>query len=150
MTNLGHVVCQCFSLRSRILRWRLDRSRDMFAFRKCVSVRIFTVKPCFSLKSVPVSCYAEANPQWTGSFPRLSMCRWIKSKTNRFQLSSVHRSAVKPTSELTPKKCKMTLKYPFKLIVVKCIFEFFINTAPQASNSSYGREKCLNCNNLRY
>ena len=40
----------------------------------------------------------------------------------------------------------MTLKYSFKLIFVKCIFEFNINTAPQVSNRVYGREKYLNCN----
>ena len=35
----------------------------------------------------------------------------------------------------------MTLKYALKLIFLKCLFEFMINTAPPASNSVYGREK---------
>ena len=33
------------------------------------------------------------------------------------------------------------MKYTLKLIFLKCIFEFMINTAPTASNSVYGREK---------
>ena len=33
------------------------------------------------------------------------------------------------------------MKYAVKLIFLKCIFEFMINTAPPASNSVYGREK---------
>ena len=33
------------------------------------------------------------------------------------------------------------MKYALKLIFLKCIFEFMINTAPTASNSVYGREK---------
>ena len=36
---------------------------------------------------------------------------------------------------------KIALKYALKLIFFKCIFEFMINTAPQASNNVYGREK---------
>ena len=39
------------------------------------------------------------------------------------------------------------LKYAFKLIFLKCIFEFMINTAPTTSNSVHGREKCFKCNN---
>ena len=35
----------------------------------------------------------------------------------------------------------MALKYALKLIFLKFIFEFLINTAPPASNSVYGREK---------
>ena len=35
----------------------------------------------------------------------------------------------------------MALKYALKLIFLKCIFEFMVNTAPPASNSVYGREK---------
>ena len=42
----------------------------------------------------------------------------------------------------------MALKYSLKLIFLKCIFEFMINTAPQASNSVYAREKCLNSINF--
>ena len=46
------------------------RSTDMFASRKRVSVRLFTIKPCFSLKCVTLnSQYTEANPQGIGSFP---------------------------------------------------------------------------------
>ena len=37
----------------------------------------------------------------------------------------------------------MALKYSFKLIFLKCLFDFMINTSPQASNSVNGREKCL-------
>ena len=33
------------------------------------------------------------------------------------------------------------MKYALKLIFLKCIFEFIINTAPPASNSVYGKEK---------
>ena len=40
------------------------------------------------------------------------------------------------------------MKYSFQLIFLKCIFEFTINTAPQASNGVYGRENCLKCNNF--
>ena len=42
----------------------------------------------------------------------------------------------------------MVLKYSFKLIFLKVIFECVINTALQASNSVYGREKCSKCNNF--
>ena len=42
----------------------------------------------------------------------------------------------------------MALKYSFKLIFLKVIFECVINTALQASNSVYGREKCSKCNNF--
>ena len=35
----------------------------------------------------------------------------------------------------------MALKCLFKLFLIKCIFEFMINTAPQGSNSVNGREK---------
>ena len=35
----------------------------------------------------------------------------------------------------------MALKYSLKLIFLKFIFEFMINTTPQASNSINGREK---------
>ena len=38
--------------------------------------------------------------------------------------------------------------FEIQLIFHKCIFEFTIKTAPQASNSVYGRENCLKCNNL--
>ena len=43
-----------------------------------------------------------------------------------FHLSSIHRSAIKPESELTRKYCKMALKYSFKLVFLKCIFEFML------------------------
>ena len=33
------------------------------------------------------------------------------------------------------------MKYAFKLIVLKCIFEFMINTAPPTAKSVYGSEK---------
>ena len=39
------------------------------------------------------------------------------------------------------KQCEIALKYALKLIFLKCIFEFMINTALPASNSIYGREK---------
>ena len=42
----------------------------------------------------------------------------------------------------------MALKYSFKLISLKFILEGMINTAPKASNSAYGREKCSKCNNF--
>ena len=38
---------------------------------------------------------------------------------------------------------ELALKYALKLILIKCIFEFLINTAPPASNSVYDREKCF-------
>ena len=40
------------------------------------------------------------------------------------------------------------LKYAFKLIFLKCIFEFIIDTTPTTSNSVYSREKCFKCNNF--
>ena len=46
-------------------------------------------------------------------------------------------------SELRPKQRKMALKYAFKLIFVKWILQFIINTAPPTSNSVHGREKCF-------
>ena len=46
----------------------------------------------------------------------------------------------------TGNNAKMALKYSFKLIFLKVIFECVINTALQASNSVYGREKCSKCN----
>ena len=42
----------------------------------------------------------------------------------------------------------MALKYSFKLIFHKCLFDFMINTSPQASHSVNGREKCLKCDNF--
>ena len=39
------------------------------------------------------------------------------------------------------KECEIALKYALKLVFLKCIFEFIINTALPASNSVYGREK---------
>ena len=41
---------------------------------------------------------------------------------------------------MNPKKSKIAMKYALKLIFLKCIFEFMINTAPPDSNSVYGRE----------
>ena len=38
----------------------------------------------------------------------------------------------------------MVLKYSFKLLFLKCIFEFMINTAPQGSNSVNSTELKLN------
>ena len=38
--------------------------------------------------------------------------------------------------------------FEIQLIFLKCIFVFTINTAPQASNSVYGGENCLKCNNF--
>ena len=35
----------------------------------------------------------------------------------------------------------MALKYALKLIFLKCMFVFMINTAPTASNSVYGKDK---------
>ena len=35
----------------------------------------------------------------------------------------------------------MALKYAFKLIFLKCIFEFMVNSAPPTSNNVHGREK---------
>ena len=47
---------------------------DMFALRKCVSVRLFAVKPCFSLKCVTLnSHYTKANPQGITFFSSQSM-----------------------------------------------------------------------------
>ena len=40
------------------------------------------------------------------------------------------------------------MKYALKLIFLKCIFEFMINTAPPASNSVYGREKLIDMTKL--
>ena len=59
--------------------------------------------------------------------------------------SSVHLSAVEPVSELRP---KMVLKYVLKLIFLKCIFEFMINTAPPALKSVCFRQKCLKYNSF--
>ena len=42
----------------------------------------------------------------------------------------------------------MALKYAFKLVFLKCIFELMINTAPPTSNSVHGREKCFKYNNF--
>ena len=42
----------------------------------------------------------------------------------------------------------MALQYSFKQVFLKFIFECVINTAPQASNSVYGRGKCLKCKNF--
>ena len=42
----------------------------------------------------------------------------------------------------------MALKYALKLIFLKCIFEFMINTAPPTSNSIHGREKCFKYNDF--
>ena len=42
----------------------------------------------------------------------------------------------------------MVLKYAFKLIFLKCIFEFIINSAPPTSNSVQGREKCVKDDNV--
>ena len=39
------------------------------------------------------------------------------------------------------------LEYAFKLIFLKCIFEFIIKTAPTTSNSFHSREKCFKYNN---
>ena len=44
----------------------------------------------------------------------------------------------------------MARKYSFKLIFLKCILEFMINTVPPASNIVYGREKCLECKNFTH
>ena len=40
------------------------------------------------------------------------------------------------------------LKYAFKLIFLKCIFEFMINTVTTTSNSVYSREKCFKYDNF--
>ena len=40
----------------------------------------------------------------------------------------------------------MTPKLSLKPFVLKCTFEFMINTAPQASNSAYGKEDCFKVN----
>ena len=70
-------------------------------------------KPCFSRKSVPLnSCYTGANQQWIGSFPADQWDRLVESKAG---FSSIHPSTVELESELRLK---------FKLIFVKCIFEF--------------------------
>ena len=37
----------------------------------------------------------------------------------------------------------MALKYALKLIFLKCIFEFMINTAPPDSGNVYGRKNCF-------
>ena len=85
-------------------------------------------KPCFSLKSVPLNlCYTEAYHLWIGSFPADRCDRLIKSKTG---FSIAHPSAVEPESELRPKWCKVAFKWAFKLLFLKCIFEFMINIAP--------------------
>ena len=38
-------------------------------------------------------------------------------------------------------KCEIALKYALKLVFLKCVFEFMINTALPAENSVFGREK---------
>ena len=43
-----------------------------------------------------------------------------------------------------------SLKYALKLVFLKCIFEFMINTAPPASNSVYGREKLFWYDKINY
>ena len=42
------------------------------------------------------------------------------------------------------------MKYTLKLIFLKCIFEFMINTAPTASNSVYGREKLFSYDKINF
>ena len=42
----------------------------------------------------------------------------------------------------------MDLKYAFKLIFLKCIFEFMKNSDPPTSNSVHGREKCFKDDNV--
>ena len=42
----------------------------------------------------------------------------------------------------------MDLKYSFKLIFLKCIFEFMINIVPLATNSAYGKERCFKLTNF--
>ena len=48
------------------------------------------------------------------------------------------------------KKCEIALKYALKLIFLKYIIEFMINTAPPASNSFYGREKWFWYNKINF
>ena len=71
------------------------------------------------------------------------------SKTRRI-LSENGRPEIFTKNERFPAKTgglESLLKYAFKLIFLKCIFEFMINTAPTTSNSVHGREKCFKCNN---
>lgn len=98
-------------------------------FGSAFQFSFLTSKPCFSLKSVALnSFYAKANPQWIIQLLVLSLpidvTSWSKvndaeSKTGQVQLLTYHQWAVKPESELTPKWCKIDLKYSFKLIFLQ-------------------------------
>ena len=117
-----------------LLQVRMQMLCTAMFYSKCVSLRPFTVKACFSPKSVPLNlCYTEAYHLWIGSFPADRCDRLITSKTG---FSITHPSAVEPESESRPKWCKMDFKYAFKLLFLKCIFEFMINTAPPTAEKN--------------
>ena len=72
--------------------------------------------------------------------PRRTM--WpIQCWNQRLVLAS-HILRFEPASELNG------FEIPCKLVFLKCMFEFMVNTAPPTSNSVYGREKCFKCNNF--
>ena len=72
--------------------------------------------------------------------PRRTM--WpIQCWNQRLVLVS-HILRFEPESELNG------FEIPCKLVFLKCMFEFMVNTAPPTSNSVHGREKCFKCNNF--
>jgi len=92
---------------------------------------------------------------------RTSICRWTREwiKTeimqNGFEIYT-KKGRVSKTGRILSKNrtfpaktggLESLLKYAFKLIFLKCIFEFIINTAPTTSNSVHSREKCFKYNN---
>ena len=123
--RLGYVTEMHWPRRPEKTPYR-DKTSALSCFiQKRVSLRLFTVKTLLFPNT-------EANQQWIGSFPADRCDQLIKSNTS---FSSVHPSAVEPENELRPKWCKITFKYAFKLIFLKFIFEFMINTVPPNSNS---------------
>ena len=82
---------------------------------------------------------------------------WIKTKImqNGFEIYT-KKGRVSKTGRILGKNrtflsktggLESLLEYAFKLIFLKCIFEFIIKTAPTASNSVHSREKCFKYNN---
>ena len=62
----------------------------------------------------------------------------FRSFSHNFPLGAPVCTSSRPVK---PEIMRNTMKHALKLIFLKCIFEFVINTAPTVSNSVYGREK---------
>ena len=105
----------------------------MFVFHKSVSVQHLLSKPCLTY-ATDISIYKTllfpefCTFEFMLHIGKPTMNWFIPGRSMRpmFHLSSIHQSAIKPESELTRKYCKMALKYSFKLVFLKCIFEFMI------------------------